>query len=57
MAAKDLIMLDESIEEIEKTIAIVLSDECKLNGSILTIPLNEALSISANITIQAAILI
>ena len=61
MAAKDLIMLDEGEDAIKeediKNIAIVISDNCMLNGSVLTMPLNEALSISANISIQVAMLI
>lgn len=60
MAAKELIMLDESKEEMtskDKNIAIVLPDDCDLKGNMLIMSLNEALSVAANITIQAAMLV
>jgi len=60
VATRDLVMLndeDEDEKEDTKNIAIVISDRCMLNGNVITIPLNEALSIAANINIQIAMLI
>ena len=61
MALKECIMLDEDIESKEeegkKKIAIVLSDKCIVYKNIMTIPVDEALSIAANIDIQVAMLL
>ena len=60
MAAKEIVMLDDGVVEEKEEIndiMIVLSDGCMLNGSTVTIPLNEALAIASNITIQAAMLV
>lgn len=52
----DLVMLDETNKE-DKSVTIILSNDCMFNGNVVIIPLNEALSIVANITIQAATLV
>lgn len=60
MAAKELKMVDDidgSEKESDRGVMIVLSDSCMLNGTVLTIPISEALAIASNITIQAAMLV
>jgi len=61
VGAKDLVMLDEDgmKEEVEKNIIIVImvSNNCTIKGKIVTMPIDEALSIAANIAVQVSMII
>ncbi len=48
--AKERVMLDESVDE--EFVSIRLSDKCTKAGSVLVIPLEEAIRVASNILIQ-----